>query len=400
MTITVSQISALVGRFTNSVVNEQVNMHCPLVGKGVIKKLNKPDKVGVVNIKAGQLRSAQWIGDAGTLPTGADVQPVQATYLPVGLFGRISIPRIAAHLASSLDDGIDIVKEEMDSAAATLAQQLGRGVIGSALGAPAAQVVATSTTFTVSDPSGWRVGMAFEVYNGGLAIEGHTEGTLLYVTNIALGSPLTTITFVGTNSGGNNTQWETTYTFYLRGAGTSANRMVSLTDVCAAASLYGQAATSNDWSGNLDSTVQPLTIPAMRDLLTKVVRRRGEKPDVVLCNRLNEQRYSDLLINNRRFPSGKMDAVGGLAHEFEGLPVFTDENVGDSSLFLFNKRDVKLHVFREPSPDFDGEAKKGMNRGAVLISDSSLVYDVQILGIYNLRCERRNGTAHMSGLNG
>jgi len=404
MTITVTQMQSLVGRFTNSIVNEQVNMECPYVGKGMIEKVKKVDKVGVVNIKAGQLRSVSWIGDAGALPSGADVQPVQATYLPVGLFGRISIPRIASHLASSLEDGIDIVKEEMESAGKTIAQQLGRGIFGSSLGAPAATVNAGSTTFEVADPSGWRNGMGFEIYFGSTAIEGYSDATLLYVTNVSIGTGTggnTVITFVGTGVGGTNvSQWLTTYTFYLRGAGDSSRRMVSLQDVTAAASLYGQSQTTNDWSGNLDSTAEPLSISKMRDMLDLVVRRRGQKPKCLVANRKNERRYSDLLINNRRFPSGKMDAVGGLAHEFEGLPLFLDENVGDSQMFFFNSEDVKLHEFRAPSPEFHGGSKKGMDRGAVLISDSQLVYDVQILGIYNLRVTRRNGTGLLSSISG
>lgn len=399
MTITVSQITSLVGRYTNSVVNEQVNEEFPFLGSGKLKKVKKPDKIGIVNIKAGELRSTSFIADAGTLPTGSDVQPVQGTYSPVGLFGRISIPRIAAKLASSVEDGIDLVKEEMQSAGQTLSRQLARGVFGSQLGSPAATVNAASTTFTVASPAGWRVGMAFEVYNGPTPVEGHNEATILYVAKVAMpvdGVGNTTITFVGTNSGGNASQWLTTYTFYLRGA--QANAMTSLRDVCADASLYGQSQNSNEWAGNLDTSTTTLTIPALRAMLTTVVRRRGKKPTYIVSNRKNEERYSNLLINNRRFMQGKMDAVGGSAFELEGIPWVTDENVDDTDVFYFNDKDVVLHEFQDFAPEIDGAQKKGMNLGAALISDTSLIYDVQILGIFNLRCMRRNGTARFSVL--
>lgn len=399
MTITVSQITSLVGRYTNSVVNEQVNSECPLVGKGVLKKFKKKDKLGIVNIKAGELGSAQFIADGGTLPSGGDVLPAQGTYSPVGLFARLSIPRIAATLASSLEDGIDIVKEQMDTCGKTMGRLLGRGIVGNSLGSPASTVTAASSTFEVVSPGAWRVGMAFEVYNGASAVEGASEAQLLRVSNVAIpadGVGNTTITFTAAGGGGNLSQWETTHTFYLRGS--KANAMTSLQDITAAASLYSQAHTSNEWSGNLDSSTTTLTTEAMRALMTTVVRRRGKRPSHVLCNRKNEERYSNRLLNNRRFTSGKMDAVGGSQFEFEGLPVFTDENFDDTDLYFFNDEDVKLHVFREASPDMDGEKSSGMNRGAVLISDTSLVYDVQVLGIYNLRAERRNGTGRMSAL--
>ncbi len=398
MTITVSQISALVGRYTNTIVNEQVNCEAPFVGKGLIKRVKKADKVGIVNIKAGELRSVQWLADGATLPSGSDVQPVQATYLPVTLFGRISMPRIAAKLASSLDDGIDITKEEMESCGTTLARQFGRAVFGNTLSAPTATVAAAATTFTVASPAGYRVGMAFEVYNGATAIEGTTEATLLYVTKVAIpvdGVGDSTITFVGTNAGGNNTQWLSTYTIYMRGA--QVNAMTSLADVCANASLYGQSQNSNEWSGNLDSTTATLTIPALRKMLTTVIRRRGRKPTCIVSNRTNEERYSNQLINNRRFTSGKMDAVGGADFELEGLPWHTDENVEDTDVIFFNDKDVLIHEFQDFKPEINGGKSAGMNQGAFLISDSQLTYDIQVLGIFNLRCLRRNGTARFSG---
>ena len=399
MTITVSQITALVGRYTNSVVNEQVNSECPLIGKGVLKKVKKKDKLGVVNIKAGELGSAQFIADGGTLPTGGDLAPVQGTYLPVGLFARVAIPRIAATLASSLDDGIDIVKEQMDTCGKTMGRMLGRGIVGNSLGAPTATVNVGSTTFTVASPGAWRVGMAFEVWNGAAALEGTSEATLLRITKVAIpadGVGDTTLTFTAAGGTGNLVQWTTGYSFYLRGA--KSNAMTSLQDITADASLYSQSQNSNEWSGNLDSATTTLTVEAMRALMTTVVRRSGHKPTHLLCNRKNEERYSNRLLNNRRFTSGKMDAVGGSQFEFEGLPVFTDENFDDTDLYFFNSEDVKLHVFRDAAPDFDGGESKGMNRAAVLVSDSQLIYDVQVLGIYNLRVERRNGTGRMSAL--
>jgi hypothetical protein len=399
MTITVSQITSLVGRYTNEVVNEQINSETPMVGKGVIKKIKKKDKLGIVNVKAGELSSGGYIADGGTLPSGSDVLPVQGTYSPIGLFARIAIPRIAATLASSVDDGIDLVKEEMDSCGKTIGRLLGRGIVGNSLSSPTATVAVAATTFTVSSPSGWRVGMAFEVWNGASAIEGTTDATLLRVTNVAIpadGVGDTTITFSAAGGAGAVNQWTTSYTFYLRGS--KSNAMTSLGDVTAAASLYGITHTTQDWSGNLDSTTATLSVAAMRSLLTTTVRRRGKKPSHVLCNRRNEERYSNQLINNRRFMSGKMDAVGGSDFEFEGVKMFTDENFDDTDLYFFNDEDVKLHVFRDAAPEFDGGESKGMNRGAVIISDSQLIYDVQVLGIYNLRCERRNGTARMSAI--
>jgi hypothetical protein len=176
--------------------------------------------------------------------------------------------------------------------------------------------------------------------------------------------------------------------------------MVTLADACGTSTLHGVAATGNEWSGITDSTTTTLTVGAMRALMTTVVRRRGKKPKFILCNRKNEERYSNQLLNNRRFMSGKMDAVGGAAFEFEGVPLFCDENIGDTEMYFFNDEDVTLHVFRDFASDFDGAAKKGLDRGAMLVSDTSLVYDVQVWGAFNTRVERRNGCARFSAIAG
>jgi hypothetical protein len=397
MPITVSQISSLVGRYTNSVVNEQVNMECPFVGEGVIKRKKIKDKLGVVNIKGGELSSTSILSDGGTLPAGGSIQPVQGTYLPIPFFARVEIPRVAAKLASSLQDGINLVNEQMETCGSTLGRQLGRSVFVQSLGSPTATVNAASTTFSVTSAAGLRIGMGFEVWNGASPIEGQGADTLVVA---AITAPLDgsnpVVTFVGTNAGGNLTQWLTTYTLYLRGA--RGNPMVSLSDVTAAASLYSVVHTARDWAGILDSTTTTLQTTSLRRMITAMARKRGRKPTHIVSNRLNEERYSNLLINNRRFTTGKMDAVGGAAFELEGIPWICDENVDDTDVFMFNDKDVLLHEFQDFEPELDGGKKGSMGWGAALISDTTLTYDVQVLGMFNLRVLRRNGTGRFSAL--
>jgi hypothetical protein len=394
-TIPVTAIGALLGRYTNSVVNEQAEENAPLLKNKIIEKLNKKDKLGVVNVKAGELASIKFLADGGTLPQGADILPQQGTYFPVALFGRVKIPRLAANTATSKEDAVDIVMEQLDTTGKTMGRQLNRSVYGHQIGSPASTVAAASTTFEVADSSAWRVGMSFEVWNGSSAIEGTSEATLCKVSKVARpvdGVGNTTITFTTAGGAGNLVQWETTYTFHIRGSKASGATMVSLADAYSgSASLYGISADSFEWSGNSDSSGKALTVGNLRSWLTEIIRRRGEEPTAILANRKNIERYGNQMINQRRFMNGTMDAVGKQVPEFEGLPFQRDENLKDSELFMFNRNDIKLHVFRDIAPDFDGNAKKSMGREAMLISDSEFVYDLQVWGAYNLRVERRNG---------
>jgi hypothetical protein len=400
MAIEVQNLSALVGRFTNSVVTEQANLEAPLIGSGKLKKVVKKDKVGIVNIKAGEMRGVKFLADGQTLPLGGQILPLQGTYLPVVLFGRVDIPRMAAALASSTEDGVDIVMEQMDTLGKTLGRTQGRAVFGSQIGAPSATVTA-ATTFTPAsnDTAPFRVGQYIEVWNATTAIEGTTEADLIQVT--AVDHETKVVTFVASGLAGVNTvPWLSTYTIHLRGSKASNAAMVSLADVASkTGALYGQPANGQDWSGNtIDLAGGSLSTDAFRNAIDLSVRRRGVKPSLIVCNRVNERRYSDTLLNNRRFANGKMDAVGDSGFEVEGIPFFLDENCGDIDVYMMPKDDIKLHVFRDFAVDFDGQAAKGMNRSAMMVSDTQFAYDVQVWGAFNLRAERRNGLMRITNI--
>jgi len=391
---TSGDINKLVHRFTNSVLNAQALLNCPALEKGYIKRTKRKGVVGNVNIKAGGIDSTGNLADGGTLPTGSSVAPVQAQYNPVIFFSRLSIPRLAAKNVASKEDGIDLVFEEMETVGRDLGRVLGRAIFSSSLGNPATSVTAdTDTTFETADPSGFRLGSSIDVYNGSTYIE------RVIITNVSIpvAGGNATITFEGGGTGGAAANsWTTSYALWLRGS--KENGMVSFSDVCADATLYAKSQNSDEWSGNLDSTTTTLTVAKMRRMSTTIKRRRGQKWTCLLLNSINEERYSNMLLANRRFPSGKMDAVGGMAHEFEGRMLVVDENVGDSDIFYHTDEDVQLHEFYDFAPETDGGGSPGMNRNAVIVSDDSYTYDVQIAGAFNLRVLRRNGTGHFSAL--
>jgi hypothetical protein len=395
MAIDITALGALMTRFTNKVINHQINLESVLLKKKVIDEIHKEGEVGVVNIRAGESSSVKFLVDGAALPTGSDVQPTQATYFPVALFGRVNLPRMAARNLRNTKDAVDLVEENLKACGDTMAQNLGRAIYGSDLGSPAATVNTTATTFTIADASAFNVGKAFEVYNGSTAIEGHTEGTLLIVTNIArpvTGEGNTTVTFSAAGGAGSTVQWLTTYTFRLRGSMNTGASMVSLTDAYSnSGSLYGAAANQNEWSGNSDATATELTLGSLQAWHTAIKRRRREKCSAVICNSKNEERYKNLTQNQRRFISGKIDAIGDQVLEVEGLPMIIDENLRDSELFFFNKKDIKLHKFQEIASDFDGAKNPSMGMGSALVSGSHFIYDFQVWGAYNLRVERRNG---------
>jgi hypothetical protein len=396
MAIDITALGALMTRFSNKVINKQIELESPLLKNKVIKEISKKGEVGTVNVRAGEMKSVSFLADGVALPSGGDVTPSQGTYFPVAIFGRVSFPRVAADNLQNTKDAADLVNDNLEACGDTMAANLGRAIYGNSLGSPSATVSVGATTFTIADASALNVGKAIEVWNGATAIEGHTENTLITITNIARpasGEGDTTVTFT-TPSGASLIQWTTSYTFHLRGSKNTNASMTSLTDCYSGSgSLYGLLATSNEWSGNSDATATELTVGQLKAWHTAIKRRRKKKCTAVLCNSKNEERYSNLVQNQRRFISGKIDAVGDMVLEVEGMPMIIDEALTDSELFFFQKDDIMLHKFREIGTDFDGAKSPSMGMGAAMVSQTHFSYDFQVWGAYNLRCEQRNGGA-------
>lgn len=396
MAITFSSISALVARFGNEIVEEQVNQKAPVVG--FLNKHKAAGRVGIVNVKAGGIDSAMWLDDGDALPAQASRDLVQMTYNPKVLFARPNIPRLAAYLASGEGEGINLVREELQSVGSQLARKLADGVINgtqailSLSGTQATELGAAGTTLTVSGYNRFRVGDAYDRYAGATLEE------VIRCTRVQVDDDGTTHTITFTRdivTATPNTAPAAADNIYPRGAKDDA--MVSLKDVTAAANLYGKAITADEWEGNLAASVGTLDVQRMRDLFTVCCTRRGEAPDFVLSNSRNRQRYSDTLLSARRYMSGKMDATGGLEVEFEGKPFKIDESTDSGDIHFVNKSDVELHEFRKFM--YDGDGPKGSERH-LLVDPTNFVYDAQCWGAYQLRVKRRLGCGSLTGITG
>lgn len=385
---TVSTISALCRRFDNERIVPQALAEMVLLKEKVLEELDRPQEVGVINRKIDGDGSTGTIGDGATLPTPNSKDPDQATYLPTFIFSNMEFPRGAANLAKGGRDAVDYVFEKLDSTGRDCGATLDRNLFNPNVGVVAVAVVAGDTTFAVADPSGYRPGKQYDVYNGSTFIESFVvKDVSIPATGNSTITPVSALTQA----------WTTSYDVYMRGNGDSTVRMTCLGDVTAAASLYSKAVNDYDWSGVLDATTTTWTNAAGKKVIQRVARRRKKKPTAIVCNSVNEQRIADAMTTNVRHVSGTMD-IYGLKLAFNGLPVTVDENSADKDVWFLQKEDLKVHKFRGFAPDYDSEEKKGMNRGALMISQTKFAYVVQVWGAFNLRVERRNGTGRMSAL--
>lgn len=406
MGITLSEIDELMARYGNKRIEEQVNMQAPFLK--MIDEVKIGGATDIINIKGGEIDSVTFLADQGTLPTGHSKQPTQAVVLPKFLFGRLAIPRGAATLANGKADGVNIVFQQLDTLGAQLSRHLCRNLIKKKLvtltAAQATELDAialgASGTFTVVDVFGMRVGTILERYTSGGTYKEQMRVTKI-VMDVANNSHTVTVTRNVDLDGSGETNDDATAGDILYLLGAQAQGMTTL-DECADEStdVYGHDADTNDWIGNLTSSVGTLTSGDMRDLWTQASIRGGSQPDFVLGNSRTRQLYSDELTPQRRFANGRMDVSGGVDVEFEGKPFKVDENCPFDSIYFVKKSDFKLGCWKSFMDDADGGLKAPSNSGHALVSQSSFEYDHQRWGAYNAHCPKRANLGALTGITG
>jgi len=418
MAIKLTDIESLVARFGNKVVTEQANLETPFVGKGTISKMNHSGTVGIVNVKSGGIAATAFIADAGTLPTGDSKKPVQLAYHPKALFSRLTVPRISALTAISKQDGVNIVKEQMETVGADLGRTLGRALFSSSLAVSTHQDAATSTVaygtlqFAATpaaplDTTGYRVGARVDGFvdtSAGTALfcevtaVDHTSGivTMNVFTDSAMATPY---------SAGNSIADSGASSPTLRGAGTSGNSITSLLDLADSTVAQGtvtqagnysaaSASATPEWKGS-ETAGGTLAISDLETQSRKLKRQSGRPWDVLVMNSTNLGRYSDLLTANSRFDVQIQKTADGSPGSlaFQGKPIIVDENMPDGDILFFTKADTKLAVWRDFKPDSDG-------KGASMVDSTNLTYDTQIFGLFNVRCTSRNGLGKVNAITG
>jgi hypothetical protein len=121
-----------------------------------------------------------------------------------------------------------------------------------------------------------------------------------------------------------------------------------------AASTYAglSGATYSEWNANVNShggVLRDLSIQLMRDLRVSIFNASGERPDLIICDATQQERYGALLGPARRYVqdvslrgmSVKLDG-GYQSLDFDGIPVIADPNCPAGSMLFLNTKHVAI----------------------------------------------------------
>lgn len=121
-----------------------------------------------------------------------------------------------------------------------------------------------------------------------------------------------------------------------------------------ASGSYGGVSTGSysEWASNILShggVGRDLTVDLMRQMRVQIFNRCGERPDLIICDATQQEKYGALLGPARRYVqdvslrgmSIKLDG-GYQSLDFDGIPVIADPNCPAGKMLFLNTRHVAL----------------------------------------------------------
>lgn len=388
-----SQIGFLAARYGADKVANQARQESVMLSEKVITEFKRVDQYGYVNLRTSGVEASTMVDDYSSLPSGGEAPMTQVKYFPKGFMSRLKVPRIAAKTVKSTKDGIGLVFEQMNALSEDIASLLDRAILKTSLGSPASTQVSTDTSISLTDWLHLDTGKTLDIYNSSGVLKG----------SVVVASPPNPTSSPATVTLKNQIGFAvaTDDVVYIRGGGNTSN--VQFADFTLAASdsqsLYSQATTSYNWKGVTDSSTTTLNAQNVKRFLNRIRKEGGKFPDVIVCDVDAEQTIYESLDDNIRYmgSGGDMDQFAKTI-KVGRTPIVVNNNCPRKHLFAINKKYSKLHCFVDFEAEVDGDKGAGKGLGAAIVSQSDVSYDVQFLGIFQMRHERRNTLGVMTAL--
>lgn len=409
-----SAIEDILHKVGPKVLRELENTEAPT--KSALSKTQRQGEVILKRVKAGENRSFGWLADGASTPTGRTVGFETYSLKGAIFYGKIQIDRGAAVQArGNSKSTADIVVSEIESAGKTAMRQLNHAIIhgsGSLGTLPAGAsgvtpmgslTTSVSATITSDLATEVRPGQTLDVYAGS---GGNPTGAIMrrvYVTERSVNYDTGVHTFTILDSG----EYSPTYTpastdhFVLNGtldetnATLAATGMTGLLDVTGSGSLFG-ISTSDvaNWAGTRhDVGGSGLAAVNFRTLKTDLRNKggNGAAKGFWLLNSNRLQETYEIEVGKIRFGDVKV-MIGDYESmtSIVGDSVVVDESMPDGKVLYVNREDVKLACFKEMFQDGDGAPGKDKGSMHFQISQSALVYEAEMWGMYNLEVDARH----------
>lgn len=184
-------------------------------------------------------------------------------------------------------------------------------------------------------------------------------------------------------------------------------------------------ATYSAWASNVlanGAVGRDLTVQLMRDTRVAIYNASGERPDLIVCDATQHERYGSLLGPSRRYMQdvhvrGQRIVLDGgyQALDFDGIPVIADINCPSGKMLFLNTKYVMLRQLPPASMPMGissatirlhgsaeeqlGQSSTGLVARINLLAITGDAYKFQLILYPQLQCRRPNACGVLADLN-
>lgn len=272
------------------------------------------------------------------------------SYLQYKVVPKVNVAPIQfSGLLSKAADGdeeafANAVVKEIEMAKTRLMKDLNRQFFGLGNGtlcSPAANVASNLTSFTVDSAQYLRANMVVDAFNGATKtmdsnriLDVDKANNIVYFTNSIGAALITTDVFVKENVR-DSAPSDGKECMGLRGIIDDGTDLTTFENIDASANRIWRGVRISAASANLTSDL-------IQRLLDDVAVLGGEEPDSLIAHRKQRRKYLDIVVPEKRFMDGEMDA-GFTKLSFNGKELWLDDDCQDDTLYAMAKE--HLHKY-------------------------------------------------------
>jgi hypothetical protein len=438
--VTINSISGIIAEFGPERFVTTINNMSPLVGSGVLEKVEQDGEELVVTADVGESPATTYALDFDTRPNGQTTTPVKARFVPTMVTTRVSLGKQAA-LAKLADKELTkMLDAKLDTSAKSVARHIGRGLYaGQVVPQAAATWSGTAADSTVTIPfldvSLFIPGASYNFVDTSAALSytvrclnkvaavigansANVAGNVTFINDVV--NPATgSVTALGV------TAVDVADIFALRGTfpGFGGNatpiagkRLNSFDDIAGsgASSSFGGIAPASlpGWVGQTIALGAAYSHEAALQFDARITQYSGEQftdalmsPQVAAAHRIQAGAMGAVFGMTIQPTAQRPQPLGARADKYgdvrssgldlAGRPVLIDPNCPQTIVVFHNRDHAKLGVWAEMAPEELTELG-----GVVVTNRATLSMDADFTGSYQLYCAKRGAIGVMTGLTG
>lgn len=242
--------------------------------------------------------------------------------------------------ANLVVDALDMAKERLLKDANRQFFGLGNGLLGN----PAGNAASNVTSFSVDSAQYLRANMMIDIFNGATkTVDSIRISDVDKVANVvffatSIGAALITTDALVKENIRDSAPTDGKEMMGLRGIVDDSTDLTTFENI--------NSLTTRIWRGRrIAASSANLTSDLLQRLLDDVMVLSGEEPDLILMHTKQRRKYLDIVVPQRRYMDGKMDA-GFQKLSFNGKDLVLDVDCQDDTVYAINKKHIQKYELK------------------------------------------------------